>query len=273
MSRLLPVNKALAFLARDFQIQSSYRLMFALELVAFFLAIVPFYFLARFIGPSVSGQLDDYGGDYFAFVLIGIILQEYLTSPLMLFSRHIRDAQLNGTLESTLSTQTPLTQVILGSALYPFLWATFNVLLYVMLGFTVFGVRLPGANWAAAALILILALVVFCGIGILSASFILIFKRGDPMGMLISIASMVFAGVLYPVSTLPSWLRTISNILPTRYAIDGMRGALLRHATWTELWPTMGSLLIFAFLIVPFGLAAFHFANRWVRTVGSLSEY
>src|SRR5258706_12833944 len=111
--RLLLVSKALAFLARDFRIQSSYRFVFLLEVIYLFLGIIPYFFLARFIGPSVNGTLREYGGDYFSFVLIGIMLQEYLAMPLTLFSRHIRESQLNGTLESLLSTQTPLNVVIL----------------------------------------------------------------------------------------------------------------------------------------------------------------
>jgi ABC-2 type transport system permease protein len=265
--------KALAFLARDLRIQRSYRLTFAMELVYLLFGIIPYYFLARFVGNSASSNLQTYGGDYFAFVLVGIILQEYLTMPLALFSRQIRESQLSGTLESQLSTQTSLHVVILLSALYPFVWATVHVALSAVFGVTVLGVHFGEANWAGAGLILILAVLVFCGIGIFSASFILVFKRGDPLTLLINAVSWVFAGVLYPVSILPSWLRTVSAILPNRYAIEGMRGALLQNASWLELWPSVVPLLLFAFLTLPASLVTFHYANRWVRTVGSLSEY
>jgi ABC-2 type transport system permease protein len=267
------VNKALAFLLRDIRIQSSYRLMFLMELAYLFVSIVPYYFLSRFIGPSVSDSLKPFGGDYFSYILVGIVLQEYLTMPVILFSRHIRESQLNGTLEALLSTQTSLNRVILLSACYPFVWATVNALLYVGFAVLVFGVKFGAVNWIGAALTLLSALLVFCGIGILSASFILVFKRGDPFTVLVNTASWVFAGVLYPVSSLPSWLRFVSAVLPIRYAIDGMRGAVLKNASWMELWPSLGPLLGFALLTLPLSLVTFHYANRWVRTVGSLNEY
>jgi ABC-2 type transport system permease protein len=267
------VSKALAFILRDLRIQRSYRLIFLIELVYLFLGIVPYYFLARFIGPSVGGTLAQYGGNYFSFALIGIVLQQYFTAPLTLFSRQIRESQLNGTLESLLSTQTPLSSVIVFSALYPFVWATMNVVIYVVVGMAAFGLRFGEANWFGAALVLIFSLLVFCGIGILSASFILVFKRGDPLTLLIGAISWIFAGVLYPVSVLPSWLRGISALLPVRYAIDGMRGALLQNASWTELWMSLGPLALFAALTVPLGLVTFHYAHRWVRITGSLADY
>jgi len=267
------VSKALAFLVKDLRIQSSYRFMFLIEVLHLFLSIIPYYFLARFIGPAVSGSLQQYGGDYFSFVLVGILLQEYLAMPVTLFARQIRESQLNGTLESLLSTQTSLSTVILLSAVYPFLWATINVIMYVVLGITVFGVHFGQANWIAAALILVCALLAFCGIGILSASFILVFKRGDPLTIGISATSWVFAGVLYPVSSLPSALRVVSAVLPIRYAIDGMRAAVLQSASLQQLWPSLGPLLLFAAVTLPLGLFSFHHANKWVRTVGSLSEY
>jgi ABC-2 type transport system permease protein len=159
--------KAVAFLTRDWRIHSSYRLTFLMELLYLFLNIIPYFFLAKFIGPSVSGSLQQYGGDYFLFVLVGLVLQEYLTVPLTLFSRHIRESQLNGTLEALLSTQTSLNEVVLFSALYPFFWATLNVVMYFVFGIAFLGVRFENANWAAAVFIKTLAVLVFCGIGIL----------------------------------------------------------------------------------------------------------
>src|SRR5687767_9091869 len=109
--------------------------------------ILPYYFLSRFVGEALKGDLQQYGGDYFSFMLIGLALNDYLIVPLGLFSRHIRESQLNGTLEAVLSTQTPLHTVILSSALYPFVRASINAAAYIGLGIAVFGVRFGAVNW------------------------------------------------------------------------------------------------------------------------------
>src|SRR5688572_22526157 len=93
------VNKAWAFLVRDYQIHRTYRLLFAMEVLSLVVNIVPYYFLARFVGESLKGELQQYGGDYFSFMLVGLAVNDYLILPLSLFSRQIRESQLNGTLE------------------------------------------------------------------------------------------------------------------------------------------------------------------------------
>jgi ABC-2 type transport system permease protein len=225
------------------------------------------------VGTSLNGEIQNYGGDYFSFMLVGIALQEYLITPLQLFSRQIRESQLNGTLEALLSTQTSLHAVILSTALYPFTRALLNVALYIGFGLAFFELRITAVNWLGAILTLIFAAAVFTGIGILSASFILIFKRGEPFTWAINSLSWIFAGVLYPVSTLPRWLRGISSLLPIRYAIDAMRGAVLHNASWSELSHSLLPLLACAVIIVPVSLVLFQHANKWVRTVGSLADY
>ncbi len=163
-------------------------------------------------------------------------LHDYLATSLDAFSRSIRESQLAGTLEALLSTQTSLPTIILSSSTYPFLWTSLGVVLYLVLGVELFEVQLTSGNWAAAVLILILAVIVFCSLGILSASFIMVFKRGSPIGWLFGGLSWLLGGVLYPVTVLPEWLQQVSRLLPITYAIEGMRAALLQAVSWPELW-------------------------------------
>ena len=123
-----------------------------------------------------------------------------------LFARSIRESQLAGTLEALLSTQTSLLMIILLSAAYPFLWTSLTVILYLTLGLGFLDVHVATGNWPAAALLLILAISVFSGIGILSASFVMVFKRGSPIPWLFEWLSWLLGGVLYPVAVLPEWL-------------------------------------------------------------------
>ena len=267
------MKKTLAFLKRDFLIEVSYRFSFVFQLASVFLSVASYYFLARFIGRSFVPGLEPYGGDYFAFVLVGVALHEYLATSLDAFSRSIRESQVAGTLEALLSTQTSLPTIIFSSAAYPFLWTSFSVVLYFALGMGLFGVPLAQRNWAAATLILMLAIVVFSGLGILSASFVMVFKRGSPVAWLFGGLSWLLGGVLYPVTVLPEWLQLVSWLLPTTYAIEGMRAALLQAAPWSQLWRSLGPLLLFALAVLPLSLVSFHYATRRTRITGTLAHY
>ncbi len=133
--------------------------------------------------------------------------------------------------------------------------------------------HLTHGNWAAAALILTLAIIVFSGLGILSASFIMVFKRGSPLAWLFGGLSWLLGGVLYPVTILPRWLQQISALLPITHAIEGMRAALLQAAPWSELWHSLGPLLLFAFAVLPLSLLSFQYATRRTRITGTLAHY
>ena len=74
----------------------------------------------------------------------------------------------------------------------------------------------------------------------------MIFKRGNPIVWLFGGLSWLLGGVLYPVSVLPWWLSRASALLPITYTIEGLRAALLREAPWSELWHSVGPLMLFA---------------------------
>src|SRR5258706_12340712 len=125
------MRKVFAFIKRDFCIDISYRFSFAFQVAWVLLSTSCYYFLARFMGPGMqTGGMEQYGGNYFAFILIGVALNDYHTTSLSVFSRSIRESELAGTLEALLTTQPSLSTVILSSAVYPFLWSCMRVVLY-----------------------------------------------------------------------------------------------------------------------------------------------
>jgi len=267
------MKKLWAFLKRDFLIETSYRFSMILQVSSVIFTVASYYYLARFVGGSQFSAGKVGAEDYFAFVLIGVAVHEYLTTSLDAFSRAIRESQVAGTLGALLSTQTSLAAIILLSAAYPLLWTSFVVFLYLVLGIGVFGARFALGDWSAAALILVLSTISFSGLGTLSASFVMVFKRGSPIVWLFGGLSFLLGGVLYPVAVLPWWLREASALLPITYTIEGLRAALLREAPWHELWYSVGPLLLFALVIFPLGIVSFQFAARYTRITGSLEQY
>jgi ABC-2 type transport system permease protein len=267
------MKKLWAFLKRDFLIETSYRFSTLLQLASIVFTLTGYYYLARFVG--LSGFSPDKVGaqGYFAFVLIGVAVHEYLTTSLEAFSRGIRESQLAGTLGALLSTQTSLPVIILLSAVYPLLWTSLVVVVYLAIGIGVFGVRFAAGSLGAAGFILLLSIIAFSGLGTLSASFVMVFKRGNPVVWLFGGLSWLLGGVLYPVSILPWWLRKASALLPITYAIEGLRAALLRGAPWHELWHSMAPLLLIAVIVFPLGIASFQIAARYTRIAGTLDQY
>ncbi len=268
-----PLSKALAFLRRDLKSELTYRLSFFLQFFKVFFSIAVFYFIAQMLGEAAIPQLQPYGGDYFAFVLIGIALSEYFGVGLSAFSGSLRKAQTTGTLEAMLSTPTRLSTVVVSSSLWSYLLTTFRVLVYLGVGGLFLGVDLAGSNLGATLLILVLTIISFSSLGILAASFIIVLKRGDPITWIFGALSSLLGGIYYPVEILPGWMQVLSAFLPVTYSLRGMRLALLEDASLGALKLDVLALLAFSVVLVPLSLAAFRYAVGRAKVDGSLTHY
>jgi ABC-2 type transport system permease protein len=206
-------------------------------------------------------------------VLIGIAFSGYLSTALTIFSDSIRQGQVMGTLEAMLVTPTRLSTILVSSSLWAFAFTSLRVVVYLALGGLAFGVDLSRANWPAALLAQALTVVAFGALGIISASFIMAFKQGNPLDMVLNVASGLLGGVYYPVTVLPAWLRPFSALLPITYSLRAMRLAVLQGVGVAALAPDLLALATFAVVLFPLSLFAFRLAVRRARRDGSLTQY
>jgi ABC-2 type transport system permease protein len=271
LSQLLTI--CWAFLKRDFNTETSYRFAFLFSLSGVFFSAFTFYFVSRLIGQSVAPLLEEYNGDYFSFVLIGIAFGGYFGLGLTSFSQALRQAQTTGTLEAMMMTPTPVSLVIVGSALWSYAFTTFRVLIYLLLGSLFLGLHLGEANYPAALVSLLLSIIAFASIGILSASVIMIIKRGEPITALLNAFAILVGGIYYPVEILPTWLESLAKLLPITYALRAMRLSLLTGASWSTLAPDLLVLAGFCVALFPLSLVAFRYSVERARLEGSLTHF
>ncbi len=266
------IRLPLAFLKRDFFIAVSYRTAFALQ-VLYILASVPvFYFFGKLFASSDSSFLDRYDGNYFAFLLIGIAFLDYLSVSLRTFNQSMRDSQLMGTLEIVLLSPTSLTKVLIYSSLYVYVQTTVRFILYILVGL-LFGLDIQGANIPAAMLILLLSILSFASFGMISASLIVVIKRGEMLNILLSIASLILGGVMYPIELMPEFMQVLSKLIPITHGLEGMRLALLTGASTASLIPQLLILLLFAAVLLPLALTSFYLAVQYTKMTGTLAQY
>jgi len=262
----------MAFLERDLRIESSYRLSFLWTFVGIFTSVFMFYYMARLLGPAASPYLREYGGNYFAFLLVGIAFVRYLDVALHGFSGGIRSAQSNGTLEAILMTPTRVSMIAFGSSLWSYVQTTLEVLTYLVMGRLFLGVELQG-NVMAAVLVLLVSVVTFSAIGVISASIILVIKRGDPVVWVFGTVSSLLGGVYYPITVLPDWVQGLSRLLPITYALRALRLALLQGASLVDVAGELLSLIGFCVVLIPLSMYTFRMAMRRARYDGSLTQF
>jgi ABC-2 type transport system permease protein len=128
------------------------------------------------------------------------------------------------------ATPLSITEYVTGLVLSSILTSAVGLAVMLLLAITVFG--LPFLTYGLYALPFLAVLFLFgIALGIMACALVL--RMGPaaewfvwPIPALLS----PFAGVLYPLSTLPEWMQHVSRLLPPAYVFESLRALVLGHA-------------------------------------------
>jgi ABC-2 type transport system permease protein len=143
----------------------------------------------------------------------------------------------------------------------------------LLFGVLIFKVDLSQMNFLASLLILIMTVISFSSIGIISAAFIMVLKKGNPINWLINTFAGLFGGVYFPIEMLPKGLKTISYFIPITYSLRGLRHAILEGYSFKMLMPDMLMLLLFCVVLFPISIWVFKKSVNKAKVTGSLTHY
>lgn len=218
---------------RNLRYHSSNLWLAAIQQVA---AVGVWYFVSQFLNAAASHAVQNYGGNYVAFVVSGVLFNQIgitaLTSPFTTVSEAYWDKRLE---TYRLSIQGIWANVV-GRLAWQVFFSTvlqaFVLLVILLFGGVAFGIHIHAG-------LLILGFILFlganAGLGIMGASlfFLLDIKSGqDPITWLCRYLVMIVSGLYVPLSILPGWLRGVGNVLPQTYGFEMMRATLLTGAGW-----------------------------------------
>jgi ABC-2 type transport system permease protein len=268
------IRKALAFIKRDFRIESGYKTSFLMRAVESILTLVFFYFLSQLLGRQGTGSaLGKYSQSYLPFAVIGVAFARYFDLTLRMFSESIRLVQVTGCLEAMLSSQTGCVPVVLMSSLFSLISGAVQLLIILIAAAVAFGVDFSHMDVPATLLIVFLSIAVFVSFGVLSAAMVVWLKKGDPITWLLSGAGAIMGGAYFPIEVMPHWMQKIAFLLPITYSLDALRLAMLRGYSVSSMSRSIGILAAMTVFLVPATLFLFSAVVQKGRKEGTLIEY
>ncbi len=272
---MLLLGRVRAFVVRDFQLAVSYRLEFFMRILSILFVTTTLYFISQIFAGSFSTPYEQWRDPFLAWITALPFLNYFMVGFSSL-ANAIRSEQAQGTLEGVLMTPIGVPTLIVSSSAWDFVQASFHSFLYLFFGWALFGVEYKG-SFLLAVLFLLLTTLVLASIGILSASFAMVFKRGDPLGMIIGTGSALFSGVFFPTQLLSqtagSAFGFVSRLIPTTHGIDGIRRVLIQGQTFAEVRGPLFTLLAYLAILLPFSLWVFTRSVRRAKREGSLIQY
>ncbi len=146
-------------------------------------------------------------------------------------------------------------------------WILGNVLSQTLLNLMLAGIMI-GAGWIIlniriipdvfTIIIILLGSIMFSGIGMILSGFIKDVEAATAIGNAIAFPMMYLSGTFVPIEWMPSYIQTISKIMPLTYFSEGLRAAML----YKDLESIYTSMAILAFLAAVFILIG-ALVTRW----------
>ncbi len=235
----------------------------ALRFVAVFVPVFLYLLQAEFLGAQ----------EQYTATLIGISVAAALQEALTAFTSRLQAAQERGTLETYLVEPVPWRLIPLAMNVWRSLMGMVIAGLMLAMGCVVGGAQINVANLPAFVLVLLLGVAACNGVGLFAASFLVLFKRGEPIIMLYGLAASLLGGALFSIDVLPGWIRWMSYLVPHAYVISAERQLLDPASTGAgiPLVPALVSLVVFCLIAFTVGLSLFDRALQYARRIGVLS--
>ncbi len=266
------MGRVAALIRASWQTAASYRVNMLLSLVSLLVMIVPVYFVAGALQPVMAQSIEEQGGQYFGFLLIGLITFSFLTTAVTSLPTALGSSISSGTFETLLGTRARLAEIVTGMVGYAFLWTAFRALLLVGVGWLL-GAPLIWDRSPAALLILGLIVLAYFPFGLFAAAAILAFKTNASVPSAVLAISGLLGGVYYPTHVIPSWIHDVSSVVPLTYGLRALRQAVLEGGPLSASASDLKVLVGFVVVLFASSLYVFTGAVRHAKRSGTLAQY
>jgi ABC-2 type transport system permease protein len=266
------MREAYALIRASWLSATSYRLALLLSLGALAAAVVPVYFVANAIQPVIADSIQTQGGEYFAFLIVGMIAFSFLSVAVTALPGAIGSGIGSGTLEALFSTRASVPSLLSGMIGYGFLWTALRAAILILTGL-LFGAEFAWGRAFGAGAILLLIILAYLPFGLISAAMVLAFRTSGPLPKGVMVLSGLLGGVYYPTKVIPSWIQDVSEVIPLTYGLRALRHTLLEGMPLRAVAGDLTILAAFVVLLMLVGTWTFARALRYAKQAGNLSQY
>jgi ABC-2 type transport system permease protein len=194
------------------------------------------------------------------FIVPGLISTLLMMVISLLTAMAVTNEKERNTFEQLAVSPIKAWQLILGKILPYALVSFVGVLLIIPTGIFCFGVPLRGSVLVMMLIILIFLIAVL-GIGLFFST--IAKTQQEAMFMVLPavvLPAVLLSGFVFPIESMPWFLRVITNIVPAKFFLVALRGIFLKGVGLDVLWPEVLYLAIYSTLLM--ALATLNFKKR-----------
>ncbi len=269
MSLTGEARKIVALARRDMFQWLSYRSQMFTTLATAVLGIASWGFIATFRNVPIP----EYNTDYVSFLMVGIIV----SSGILPLSKGLQRRLNPWTLETILMTGVKPITFVVGIVSFTYLLAVALMIPQLALGIYIFGAVL-NMNLLSLILAISISSIIIFSLAMISTGIRIVTKVSDPVSWAVTTAGSLFAGMLFPISHLDSFIpgfSTFSWILPHTWIFHIVRLSALSRGSLLDPQVALSFLgaSVFAIVMFPIGLYVFKWGIRRAKRDGTLGWY
>ena len=266
------MRESWALILASWRTATSYRMAMVISLAGLTFVVVPLYFIANALQPTMQHAISAEAQQYFGFVALGAICFSLISSCTTSLPSAIDGAIGRGTLEAILGTPARLAAVCTGLMGYGVIWALVRAII-LLAAATLLGATIVWRGAPLGFAVLLLTMLSYAGLGLIFAAMILAFRTTGPFSAVLLTASMFLGGVYYPTTVIPSWVRDLAAFFPLTYGLRALRQLVLRGDSFAHVARDVQMLAAMTTVSLALGTAVFYLALQRARRVGTLSSY
>ena len=181
------------------------------------------------IGAALRGGFEISGLTYQELIFPGIVGQTLLFTAMFIGISVIWDREF-GFMKEILVAPISRMTVFLGKMVGDSLSSLIQGVIVLFLGLAL-GISITPLAFLASLPVMLLITFGLVSIGLIVASFMGSLESFGAIQSFINLPMFFLSGALYPISSLPDWIQTISQFNPLSYGVDA-----LRHIFFGDVW-------------------------------------
>jgi ABC ATP binding cassette transporter len=253
--------------------QRTYKTQVILGAFSAVIGILQYALLGMFLMRGGSyPMLDKYGGNLIGFLITGALGASALFVVMQNPKSSIQDEQRTGTLENIALSKGGIALVIATRLLIVCISTLVTTSLLIAAFFIFFSVSAT-INPVSLVFTVVVGFLLMSSIGLCSAGYILNSKSGEPFTWLITTATGLFSGVLFPVELYPVWIQKISLLIPTTSIMSALRMTSLTAISFEDTISLLVPALLWTLLLFPLGVLMFTWGLDRSRKKGTIGMY
>ncbi|MEU9714452.1 ABC transporter permease [Streptomyces sp. NPDC047976] len=241
---------------------AGYRAQVRDKATLFFTFAFPLLFLVVF-GLIFSGQdVEQSGRPYISYIAPGVMSWGVANAAVFGIAFTLMQWRRDDLLRLIRLSPTPLTTVLASRYVLALVVGVVQAAVFVAVAMLPgFGLELDG-RWPLVLPALVLGITAFMAIGVIVGNYARTPEAVAAIANCMMVPMAFLSGSFLPLDMMPSWLRTVSRVLPLRYLNDAASGALTGSGSLAAIGVGCAALAGFALLFGGIGLRTFRWSDQ-----------